>query len=81
MCIRDSLQFAEHRSPQRVFGQHPLDGDLDDALRGFLQQFVHGDGFDIADVTGGPVIDLVGPLPAGRPHFLGIDHDLSLIHI
>ena len=72
-CV--NLQLAEHRSPQRILGQHPLDSAFVNAFWSFLQKIVHRDRLDIADIARSTVVKIVGLLPAGRPHFVGVDHN------
>ena len=65
------------RRPSGPFGQHPLDGEFDRALRMFLEQLAQRDALQVPDIPRVLVIELVGELGTGDAYRARIDdHDV-----
>ncbi len=57
---REYMQLLEHLAAQRVLRQHALDRKLQRAFRMLSQQLFQAGGFEIAQIAGVMMIELVG---------------------
>src|SRR5579859_1279221 len=77
LAAAEHVQLLIHASPQRSFGQHTLDGELDGSLGVLGQQLAQMDALQVADIARVLVVPFIGQFRSGDPHIAGIDdHDM-----
>ena len=75
------FEFADHRPPACVFGQHPFDGEAQQAVGMARAQPRRGLFAQAARIAAVAAVEFVGFFVAGQPHFVGVDNDDKIADI